>query len=416
MPVAPVPDAADVLSVSALTRRVRETLEGEFGSVWVSGEISNLIRPNSGHLYFSLKDDKATLRAVIYRGIAFRVRFEPRDGMEVVVRGRLTVYEPRGDYQLAVEEIHPKGVGALELALQQLKEKLQAKGYFDPRRKKKLPAFPRAIALVTSPSGAAVRDMLELLSRRWPVAAVTVVPVRVQGDGAAGEIATAIRLLNRLQAEGVIRLDALIVGRGGGSLEDLWAFNEEPVAEAIFASKIPVVSAIGHEIDVTISDLVADHRALTPSHAVTDLTPDLSALETGLTDTARRMRECLGRRLNLARQRLDTFAGRRTFRQPLDRIRDLEKRLDELDQRLGRQARQTIERHRDRVAAVAGRLHTLSPLNVLARGYSLTYQPDGHLLRAASAVQPGDRLTTRLAAGEVESRVEAVRPVAEESP
>ncbi|HJZ94689.1 MAG TPA: exodeoxyribonuclease VII large subunit [Gemmataceae bacterium] len=409
VPLAP-PNPTDVLTVSALTRRVRETIEGEFGSVWVAGEVSNLARPSSGHLYLSLKDDKATLRAVIYRGVALRLRFDLRDGMEVVARGRLTVYEPRGDYQLAVEEIHPKGIGALELALQQLKEKLQAKGYFDARRKRTLPSFPRAIALVTSPTGAAIRDMLELLARRWPVAAITVVPVRVQGDGAAAEIATAIRLLNRLQADGAIRLDALIVGRGGGSLEDLWAFNEELVADAIFGSKIPVVSAVGHEIDVTISDLVADHRALTPSHAITDLTPDRAGLIAGLADIARRLRDRMDQRLYLVRQRLDALAERRAFRQPLDRVRDLEKRLDDLDGRLARAARQSIARHRERLAAVAGKLSTLSPLNVLARGYSLTHGPDGRLLRDASTVHPGDTLSTRLAAGEVVSRVESVRP------
>jgi exodeoxyribonuclease VII large subunit len=417
MAVASLPDAADVLTVSALTRQVRDVLEGRFPAFWVGGEISNVSRnTSSGHQYLTLKDANAVLSAVIYRGVGLRLRFEPKTGMQVIARGRLSVYEPHGKYQLNVEEIHPKGIGALELALQQLKEKLQAKGYFDARRKRTLPSFPRAIALVTSPSGAAVRDMLELLARRWPVAAITVVPVRVQGDGAAGEIATAIRLLNRLQADGIIRLDALIVGRGGGSLEDLWAFNEELVADAIFGSRIPVVSAVGHEIDVTISDLVADHRALTPSHAITDLTPDRGDLIAGLADSARRLRETLDRRLHLARQRLDALAERRSFRQPLDRVRDLEKRLDDFDGRLARATRQSIVRYRERLAAVAGRLNTLSPLNVLARGYSLTHGPDGRLLRDARTVRSGDTLTTRLAAGEVVSRVESVRPALEDQP
>ena len=208
-----------------MTAQVRGALEDKFPNVWVTGEISNLARPSSGHVYFNLKDSKATLRAALFRAVWIRLRFEPRDGMEVVVRGRLTVYETRGDYQFSIEEIQPTGIGALELALQQLKAKLEAKGYFESRRKKPLPRFPRRIALVTSPSGAAVRDMLELLARRWPVAVVTIVPVRVQGDGSANEIATAIRGLNLWHAAGALRIDAMIVGRGGGSLEDLWAFN-----------------------------------------------------------------------------------------------------------------------------------------------------------------------------------------------
>jgi exodeoxyribonuclease VII large subunit len=326
------------------------------------------------------------------------------------------VYAPRGDYQLAIEEIHPKGIGALELALQQLREKLERKGYFDARRKKRLPAYPRTIALVTSPTGAAVRDMLETLSRRWPLAAAIVVPVRVQGDGAAAEIAAAIHLLNRLKSDGHLCPDFLIVGRGGGSLEDLWAFNEEPVADAIFASRIPIVSAVGHETDVTISDLVADHRALTPSRAVTDLTPDRLELATVLCDRYARLRERVLRRIEIARQRVTAVADRRSFRNPLDRVRDLERRLDELDGRLGRGASGPLNRARQRVAAIAGQLESLSPLNVLARGYSLTRTPDGHVIQDAQAVRPGDLVQTRLARGELTSRVEEVRPAPKETP
>lgn len=402
------PDPADVLTISALTARIKSALEGEFGSVWVSGEISNLKRAGSGHIYFSLKDDGACLGSALYRGVAVRVRFDPKDGMQVLARGRISVYAPRGEYQLAIEEMHPKGIGALDLALQQLREKLQARGYFDPARKKPLPAFPRTIALVTSPTGAAVRDMLELLARRWPVTRVVVIPVRVQGEGACDEIAAAIRTANRLHAAGTLRFDALIVGRGGGSLEDLWAFNEEPVADAIFASRIPVVSAVGHEIDVTISDLVADHRALTPSHAVTDLTPDRDAMLAGLTDLGDRLRSRLTRKLDLSRQRLAAVADRRVFRSPLDRVRDGEKRLDELDGRLARSGGVAVERARSRLAAVAGRLESLSPLNVLSRGYSLTRTPDGRVLLDAAAVRPGELVRTRLARGELVSRVEQV--------
>jgi exodeoxyribonuclease VII large subunit len=409
------PDPADVLTVSALTQRVRGALERGFTSVWVAGEVSNLVRASSGHQYFSLKDDKSVLKAALFRGVGLRVRFELKDGMQVVARGRVTVYEPRGELQIQIEEIQPKGIGALELALQQLREKLQARGYFDPRRKKRLPAFPRTIALVTSPTGAAVRDMLELLARRWPVANVVVVPVRVQGDGAASEIAAAVRSLNALHAAGKLCLDAMIVGRGGGSLEDLWAFNEQPVADAIFESQVPVVSAVGHEIDVTISDLVADHRALTPSHAITDLTPDFAALRSGLAETGARLRERALWRVTAARQRLTALAERRAFRSPLDRVRDLERRLDDLGGRVHRSARAPLERSKVHLSAVAGRLGSLSPLNVLARGYSLTRTADGRVVRDARTVRVGDELVTRLAAGEVVSRVVEVRPGPEET-
>jgi exodeoxyribonuclease VII large subunit len=409
MPAATV-NPADVLTVSALTQQIQAALEGEFLSVWVSGEVSNLKRHGSGHTYFSLKDDGAVLGAVIWRSVGIRFRFEPRDGMQVIARGRISVYAPHGKYQLNVEEIHPKGVGALELALQQLRERLQAKGYFDPRRKTPLPAFVRSLAIVTSPSGAAIRDMLELLTRRWPVAAILVVPVRVQGEGAATEIAAAVRCLNRLHQAGALSLDAVIVGRGGGSLEDLWAFNDAAVADAIFESRIPVVSAVGHETDVTISDLVADHRALTPSHAITDLTPDRMALLAGLDDRRDQLRKGLVGRLVFARQRLAALTDRRAFRNPLDRIRDRERLLDDIDGRTSRAARAGLERARARLAAIAGQLESLSPLNVLARGYSLTRSPTGHVIRDARNVQVGDELVTRLAAGELVSRVIEVKP------
>lgn len=411
-----LPDAATILSVSALTQRVRTTLERGIPSVWVAGEVSNLVRASSGHQYLSLKDDKSVVKAALFRGVNFRLRFELKDGMQVIARGRVTVYEPRGELQIQIDEIHPKGIGALELALQQLRDKLDRKGYFDPRRKKPLPKFPRTIALVTSPTGAAVRDMLETLKRRWPVAAAVVVPVRVQGDGAAAEIAAAIRLLNQLHADGRLCVDAMIVGRGGGSLEDLWAFNEEPVADAIFASTIPVISAVGHEVDVTISDLVADHRALTPSRAITDLTPDRETLIAGLCDLQSQLRVRVVRVVEQARQRTSSLADRRAMRSPLDRVRDLEKRLDDLDGRLRRSAALPVDRARQRVAAIAGRLESLSPLNVLARGYSLTRTPDGHVVQDSAAVRPGDQLITRLARGELASRVEDVRPVPQETP
>ena len=258
-----------VLSVSELTGSIKALLEGEFPSVWVSGEISNFSRPGSGHCYLTLKDDAAQIRAVLWRSAASRVRFDLHDGLEVLCQGSLDVYAPRGSYQLVIEQIEPRGVGALEQALRKLRERLAAEGLFAAERKRPLPRFPRRIAFVTSPTGAAVRDFLEVIRRRWHGVHVLVVPVRVQGDGAAEEIAAGVALVNRLAVE----VDVLVVGRGGGSLEDLWAFNEEVVVRAIHASRIPVVSAVGHEIDVTLSDLVADVRALTPSEAAERIVP-----------------------------------------------------------------------------------------------------------------------------------------------
>jgi exodeoxyribonuclease VII large subunit len=403
------PEPASVLTVSALTAQIRAILEGEFTSVWVSGEISSVTRASSGHVYLTLKDDTAVIGSVLWRGVAFRIRFEPTVGMQVIARGRLSVYAPQGKYQFSIEEIQPKGIGALELAFQQLREKLQAKGYFDARRKKKLPTYPRTIALITSPTGAAVRDMLEGLASRWPIARVIVVPVRVQGEGACHEIAAAIRAVNSLHAAGSLHLDALIVGRGGGSIEDLWAFNEEVVADAIFASRIVVVSAVGHEVDVTIADHVADHRALTPSRAIVDLTPDRDAMLSGLSDLRDRLKALVARRIELSRQRLDAIGERRVFRSPLDRIRDREKQLDDLEGRLRRTAAAALERARAKMAAVAGRLESLSPLNVLSRGYSLTQTLDGLLIQDAASVGVGDAIVTRLARGKLVSRVEQIQ-------
>jgi exodeoxyribonuclease VII large subunit len=397
-----VPDGVKVLTVGELSREVKGLLEDAFPSVWVSGEVSNLSRPASGHVYLTLKDQESQFRSVLYRGVALRLRFDLQNGMEVVARGRVNVYLPRGEYQLSIEELHPKGIGALDLAFQQLREKLFARGYFDPGRKKPLPRFPQRVALVTSPTGAAVRDMLEILGRRWPALEVWVCPVHVQGDGAAEEIAEAVRRLNRLDG-----IDVIIVGRGGGSLEDLWAFNEECVARAIYESRIPVVSGVGHETDLTISDLVADVRALTPSDAALRVAPDRQEIAEGLRASGNRLRTALVRRVELVRARLEDLAGRRCFRQPLDRVREAERRLDETAERLRRVGSRCLERLDQRIQTCAARLQTLSPLNVLARGYSLTRREnDGVVVRSPSQVQPGDCLLTDVQGGRVRSRVE----------
>jgi exodeoxyribonuclease VII large subunit len=404
-----VPEGAKVHTVSELTRDVKTLIEDAFATgVWVEGEVSNLRKHSSGHWYLTLKDKDARLNTVIYRGINMRLKFDLRDGQTVIARGQMSVYMPHGEYQLQVAEVYPKGIGELDLALRQLREKLQLKGYFDPRRKTPLPRVPRRLALVTSPTGAAVRDVLEILTRRWPAVEVVVYPVRVQGDGAAQEIAAAVGHLNRLHAGGVLPVDVMIVGRGGGSLEDLWAFNEECVADAIFASRIPVVSAVGHETDVTIADLVADHRALTPTHAATDVVPDRQELLTGLLAWEARLHDGMTRRLEQARRRLDDLAGRRAFRLPLERVREQERRLDDWAERLQRAGRQRLARCRERLEATAARLESVSPLGVLARGYSLTQTEAGDVLRDAAAVRPGDRVRTRLHRGRIVARVEAM--------
>jgi exodeoxyribonuclease VII large subunit len=397
------PDDAKVYGIAELTRAVKGLLEDAFAPcVWVSGEVSNLKKHTSGHWYLTLKDRDSQLQTTIYKGVNLRLKFDIRDGLEVIARGRLTVYQPRGEYQLQVEEVQPKGVGPLDLAFRQLKEKLSKLGYFDPRRRKPLPPYPRRIALVTSPTGAAVRDMLETLTRRWPLAEVWVHPATVQGDSAGASIAAAIRTLNALPD-----IDALIIGRGGGSLEDLWAFNEECVARAIYESRIPVVSGVGHETDLVISDMAADLRALTPTDAAMKVVPDRSELLDWLNETEDRLRELLLRQLDQAKSRLADLSRRRCFRLPLDRVRDSERRLDEWDERLQRVVRQRLAELRRRLEAHAARLESLSPLNVLARGYSLTRTELGQtVVRTPEQVRPGDRLVTLLQHGRVVSRVE----------
>ncbi len=395
-------DAAEqtIFTVAELTRKIKQCLEREIGSVWLVGEISNLRTPSSGHVYMTLKDDQSQISAVAFRRVAQYLKFRLVDGLEVVVFGRVSVYEPRGDYQIIVEKIEPKGQGALDLAFRQLKEKLEKEGLFDPARKKPLPAFPQRIGIVTSPTGAAIRDMLDVIFRRFPGMQVYLRPVRVQGEGAAEEIAAAVADFN---AWG--RVDVLIVGRGGGSLEDLWAFNEEVVARAIAASEIPVISAVGHEIDVTISDLVADYRALTPTAAGEVVAPDRGALLDALDGLKRRLAQALLRRLALARQQLEALRRSYGLSRPLEPIRQRQQRADDAVQRLQTAARSRLELARRRLASAGARLEGVSPLAVLARGYSVTMKADGSVLRDAADARVDDRLVTVLSRGRVESVV-----------
>jgi exodeoxyribonuclease VII large subunit len=403
----PAPTSAppQTLSVSQLTAQIKDALEGEFASVWVAGEISNYSRPQSGHAYFTLKDDQAQIRAVMWRSAAARLKFDMADGLDVICHGHVDVYAPRGSYQLVVEQLQPQGVGALELALRKLREKLAAEGLFDPARKRPLPAFPRRLAFVTSPTGAAVRDFLEVLRRRWRGVDVLVIPARVQGDGAAQEIVAGIRLANRL----VPRPDVLIVGRGGGSLEDLWAFNEEPVVRAIAASKIPTVSAVGHEIDVTLSDLAADVRALTPSEAAERVVPAIDEINARIRGYQQRLRHAAQRRVMLLRARYDGLAAQRPFRRPFDLIHDRSRRVDELSLHASSAMRSLMHDYESRLATMAGKVVTLSPLAVLARGYTITQDANtGSVVRATRQLRVGQSIVTRFAAGQATSRVESV--------
>jgi len=397
------------LSVSELTGQIKDLLEGAFPQVWVTGEISNCARPRSGHCYLTLKDDQAQLSAVIWRPTMARLRFELHDGLEVICRGNLGLYPPQGKYQLIVQEVQPKGIGALELALRQLREKLAKEGLFDPARKRPLPRFVRKIAVVTSPSGAAIRDFLEVLRRRWRGTDVLIVPVRVQGEGAAEEIAAAIDQVNRLRAP----IDCLVVTRGGGSLEDLWAFNEEIVCRAIYRSRIPVISAIGHEIDVTLSDLVADVRALTPSEAAERVAPAAEEIAAQLAHYGRRLMGTLRARQASARAGLEALAGHRVFRRPYERVQLAARRLDELQTAADRAVGARVLRAREAIASLSARLESLSPLAVLGRGYSLTRRAEGGAaIRDAGELSVGDRLLTRFARGQTVSRVQET--VAEE--
>jgi exodeoxyribonuclease VII large subunit len=392
-----------ILSVSQLTGRIKDTLSTRFAAVWVAGEVADIARPHSGHLYLTLKDAQAQLRAVVWRGVATRLRFSLEDGMEVVCCGDIDVYPPRGTYQLVIRQLEPRGLGALQQALRQLQRKLAAEGLFDPRHKRPLPRFPRRLGVITSPTGAAIRDFLEVLRRRWRGVDVLVIPARVQGEGAAADLVRGIRAANALPESP----DVLVVARGGGSLEDLWCFNEEPVVRAIYASRIPVVSAVGHEIDVTLSDLVADVRALTPSEAAELVVPSADELRAGLDGHRQRLTAALRGRANAARTRLDAVAQHRAFRKPFERIQDRARQLDDLDLRAARAIRYLFQRSRERIRGVAGQLESLSPLAVLQRGYSLTLRTgDGALLTDADQAEVGASITTRLARGTLVSRVE----------
>lgn len=391
---------ATPLTVTELTMNLKSILEDAFPEVLVKGEVTNWRPAASGHVYFSLKDAQAVLPAVLWRTYAQKVRFKVQDGMEVVASGRIDLYAPHGKYQLVAASLDPVGAGAAALALEQLRKKLAAEGLFDPLRKRPIPMLPRRVGIVTSPTGQAVRDLLKNILRRNPRAWVTLRPVRVQGETAAAEVAAAIADLNEAGVE------VIVVGRGGGSAEDLGAFNDEAVARAIAGSAAPVVSAVGHEGDWSIADEVADLRVSTPTAAAEMVAPLLDQVLRDLGAHRARLDEGLRARLDLARERVDSLAGRHALRRPEDRVRDLAQRADELRRRVDAGVRVGAARLRERLAAASGLVESVSPLKVLARGFSVTTREGSTApLLDARSLRPGDRLATRFATGSVGSVV-----------
>jgi len=399
----------EALSVSEVTSRVKEHLEGRFADVWVAGEISNFTRASSGHLYLSLKDENALLRAVVWRGAVPLLAIEPSDGLEVVCHGRLEVYAPRGTYQLTIDQLHAVGTGALEARLRRLHAMLEQEGLFAPGRKRPLPAFPTRIAVVTSPTGAAIADFLKTMLSRWPSCEVFVVPSRVQGAGAAEELAAALGTAARIRPT----VDAIALIRGGGSLEDLWAFHEEVLVRAVAASPIPLVSGIGHEIDISLTDLAADLRALTPTDAAVRIAPDRVQVAATVTALGSRLKSGAQQRLELARERIQQLAQSRILSDPSWLIRDKRSSLEQDAARLKRLGTGALERAGERLRAAVGRLEGGSPLKLLSRGYSMTQshvdpddEADAMPLRSVASVTLGSTLVTHLADGRLWSRVE----------
>lgn len=434
-----------VFSVSELNNAAKRLLEGQFPAVWIEGEISNLVQPRSGHIYFTLKDDNAQIRVAMFRGNNLHLNFRPRDGVQALVRGRLSLYAPRGDYQLIADQMEEAGLGALQRAFEQLKARLQAEGLFDTARKRPVPLRPARIGVVTSPTGAAIHDILTVLQRRFALTDVIIYPTLVQGNDAPAQICNAIARANARR-----ECDVLIVGRGGGSLEDLWCFNDERVARAIIASELPVVSAVGHQVDFTIADFVADARAPTPSAAAEMLSADSEELMNTLAGYQNWLHEWISDRLERQQERLNWLY--RQLKHPGKRLEEHNQRLDELDLRLRQAmtrklqlqtshlatARARLQAHtplhallsctrrldtlscnlrkamtlqlnnqqRD-IAHLAQRLHTISPLNTLGRGYAIVQTAEGNVVRDSQQVAPGQQIRARLQQGELLCRVEA---------
>lgn len=394
--------AREVYSPSALTRFVRDLLEDVLPLIWIEGEISNFSRPASGHLYFTLKDSGAQVRCAMFKPRSTWLRFKPGDGMRVLARARVSLYEARGEFQLIVDSLEEAGEGALQRAFEQLKTKLAAEGLFDADRKRAISKIPRRIGVITSPSGAAIRDVLSVIARRFPLAEIEILPVPVQGKEAPPAI---VAMLGAASA--ARRHDVLLLTRGGGSLEDLWAFNDETVARAIRASAIPVVSAIGHEIDFTIADFAADLRAPTPSAAAELLVPDAAEIARGFVRHRQRIEQLLLRGLESRTQRLDHLLARINAQSPQVRLARADERLHMLHRRLADRARGGIERRASRLGELARTLHAVSPLATLDRGYAILFERgSGRVVRSVTQATPGAPLRARVADGEIDLRVE----------
>lgn len=388
---------AAVLTVSQVNFFLKSLIEGDgrLSHITVCGEISNFTdHYRSGHLYFSLKDEKSVLKAVMFASAACRLKFRPQDGMKVIVRGRVSVYEPTGQYQMYVEDMQPEGIGALSLAFEQLKERLAAEGLFEREHKKAIPAYPEKIGVVTSPTGAAVRDILQITARRWPLAQIVLAPVLVQGSQAPGQIVAALREMDRQRA-----CDVIILGRGGGSMEDLWAFNDESVARAVYACSLPVVSAVGHETDFTICDFVADLRAPTPSAAAELCTPDWREELAQVRSYHRYFQQEAKGLVEYLRQSLDLLVQDSPWGQPAGFLAGHRAEVQGLELRLEQAFRRRVAEEQKRLAVLSGALDALSPLKVLSRGYAVVQGQDGTLLKQAKTVQPGERVQIRLAEG-----------------
>ncbi len=388
-------------AVSEFTRQIKALLENELPAAWLRGELSNFVHHSSGHMYFSLKDESAQISCVMWRSRNSNLFFTPQDGMQLLLLGQVTVYEKRGVYQFDVAKMIPAGVGQLQLAFEKLKARLLAEGLFDAAHKRELPPFPARIGIVTSPTGAAIRDLVQIARRRMPSIELVLRPAVVQGDGAAADIAAAIEELNQYG-----EIDVIIVGRGGGSLEDLWAFNEEVVARAIYSSRIPVVSAVGHEIDFTIADFVADLRAPTPSAAAELVVPDAAELANQLRGLWRYLLQSAQRRIGLERLRLNGFRSSYGLRRPLDIVQQRRQRLDEIEHLASLSLRNQLQRERTRMQSLAQRCCDLAPTSVLQRGYALCWRDgDSHFLRRIADLAPGDILQVQLAADRLSTQI-----------
>lgn len=391
-----------IYSVSEITRDIRGLLEGAFTKVWVEGEISNLTMHSSGHCYFSIKDENSVLTCVMFKNSAYKLKFKIEDGMSIVCFGRVSVYDKRGQYQLYVEVIEPKGVGSLQLAFTQLKEKLLKEGLFDDSNKKPIPYLPEKIGIVTSKTGAAIKDMIHVIERRFPEMHIILYPVKVQGEGAAEEVSEGIRAFNLLG-----NVDVIIIGRGGGSLEDLWAFNEEITARAIYESKIPVISAVGHEVDYTISDFVADLRAPTPSAAAELVVPRKEDILDSVNSFKQKLKTALRSSIDMARKHLDGIMKYHALKTPQVLMQQHQQKVDEYTKALKHSLSYFVNIKKHSLDGVMGKLDALSPVSILERGYSITMTyPENNIIKDASKVKSKTRIKTRLGSGEIISRTE----------